>query len=236
MFYSILLTLIYSQSILNELRYVVLDSSKYPIKSTKQLSKHYKEVKNLFPGFNATFSLTKASKLDHFMILHKNQLVAFLVVDKLKGLINKKTTVDVFGYFLVCVTPKYQNMGLSKKLMKFSVDYYKKNHKDGYLALHISPKDESMALAAKVYYQMGFTKFTWCKYSFRDYLNNLDFYFDNFIDFYQTFEKKDSKIKGGYLCSFIKITDFLSKKIKAPKNSLKEGERIKKLMTERLIN
>ncbi|KAL6121433.1 hypothetical protein NUSPORA_01644 [Nucleospora cyclopteri] len=225
--------------ILCDYRFVVLDSDYSAVKSLKQIKKHCVKVQNHFQNkFDIT--LDEGKSADHFMLLNKDELVAYIKTNKQnyqrKTYFGTKKYVGL-GIYNVCVDNKYKNNGYSKILMDKMVNYYKKkfsNHKTTLLTLHISCVDLYMVVAAKLYYNAGFRNFCWAVQGFEDFAFDLNYFDEHSVDFYKlAMDPNQCSKNGHYLASYCSLHNYRKGNLKAPSDFLAKGKIIKNEMKRR---
>jgi len=145
------------------LRFVALPSHNQTIKSYSQIDRYFKTVTKYFKAVEGDIdSLLETTNKEIFMMLDDKKMASFLMVDRKTCYLLKERQAYPFLIFYYCtVVEEYRGKGLSYKIMKDGVDYLRRKYNlkdDTVMALHMSPFDSMMPVAAKMYYSLGFRR------------------------------------------------------------------------------
>ncbi|ELA42063.1 uncharacterized protein VICG_00912 [Vittaforma corneae ATCC 50505] len=196
------------------LQFIALPSHNQAIKTYSQIDKYFKLSAVYFKGASGNLdSLVETAKKEVFMFLEGKELAAFLMVSKDKCYsISKREEYDFFSFYYCTVLEHYRGQGLSYKIMLDSVQYLKNLYKlrdNTILSLHISPYDDMMPVAARMYYSLGFRQGVFIKSGPNEMAHKIDELFYNSKDLFEIAQnEKTASGDGFYLMLYCKLKDF----------------------------
>lgn len=218
------------------LRFCALPSDIQSLKSSTQIKKHYSDAKKYYIH-KSNDPLVENMDLNVFMFLNGRELASYIQIDL--GTCysrSSRTKLPYLNLFCVTVTEGYRNQGLSYRVILESLEYLKKRHslsKECIVALHLSPDDEKMPVAARAYYQLGFKKGVFSRYGPQEYTFKMDDLLNNSRDM---FDVSDNPIicggVGHYFLVFCKLGD-VRKSHSLPANALEKTQKLFKILKNR---
>lgn len=222
------------------MRFVPLPSSLQSIKTYDQIDRYFKEASSYFSP-NDTDTIKYFSNYDIFMFLDRKNLAAFLITNMEKCYsISSRKIFDFVSFYFCTVPDSYRGRGLSYKIIDETVRYLKKTcdlKDDTVLALHVSPKDEMMPVAAKVYYSMGFRRGIFVESSPLEMVYQIDTLFEKSKDLIEVVDDEEKAYgKGYYFMMYCRLKDF--NKFRAASNEIlgEKTRRLFEMMKRRLDN
>lgn len=225
-----------SNSPLPNPRYLALPCDIQSLKSSIQIQSYYQEVSSYF-SFSPQDHLDELNDSNIFMILDKDTLIAYAQIN-IRTCYSQSLKKEYFylNAYCVTVTDKYRNQGYSSKIFQYAIEYLTKRHKldeDTILALHLSPNDPSMPLAALIYYKLGFRNGIFTKYGPSDYIYKIDDLMEKSRDlFYFSENPHKCNEEGYYFLLYCKLKDF-NKRYQVPENGFEKTQNLFRVLTER---
>ncbi|ORD93256.1 hypothetical protein ECANGB1_487 [Enterospora canceri] len=221
-----------------EYRCVKLDCNRSAVQSVKQMKPHLETIDKIFKG-NVLFNYSTYNNTHIFMLLNGTELVAYLEL-KPTILVERgwrgKRTYKNFTFYMVCVPEKYRRKGFCKILMDFAVKstISENGTKDVFFSMHLNSEDLSAPVSAKTYYQLGFRRAMWARYSFEEYIHSFENFRKNSVDLYELMkdETKGSGT-GGMVALCCEAKDYASKKWPVPENFYELGRSLMTRMDAR---
>ncbi|KAI5173475.1 hypothetical protein PAEPH01_2011 [Pancytospora epiphaga] len=230
-----------------EYKFVALLERDGALKSSKQISSHFKYVNSYFLQ-DIKDSLSESWNYDTFMYLDGKDLVAYGMAVAVDGVetvkssfywTNKKRRTLVISLYSLLVVEKYRGQGLCEKLVMEIVGFLKNKKNlpsDTLFTLHISPKDPLMHIAAKIYYRMGFTRGVFCKRGPSQFHYDIDYLFNNSYDLYKIMKEPGAaRQQGGFITLYCRLEN-LGKHKSLPADCIIIGKNLKEFLEKRVEN
>ncbi|KAM0679682.1 hypothetical protein GINT2_002090 [Glugoides intestinalis] len=177
---------------------------------------------------------------DVFIILDDKKLVASVYVYAEKGYsLKDRKAFDFLSFYYFMVSPQYRGQGFSYRLMLDSVNFLKKHYnlkEDAILALHVSPEDALMPIAAKTYYRLGFKTGVFVSNGPSDMAKSVDKLIVHSKDMLEVAENEELGYgKGPFFMMWCRLKDF--KQYKAiPQNFMEKSRKLYEIMSKRKIH
>lgn len=200
------------------LRFVPLPSSLQSIKTYNQVDRYFKEASSYFSPADID-TIKYFDDYDIFMFLDQKKLAAFLATNMTKCYsVSTRKSLDFISFYYCAITDPYRGQGLSYRIIQEAVKYLKDTYNltgDTVLALHVSPKDEMMPVAAKVYYSIGFKKGLFIRSSPIEMIYQIDTVFEKSRDLMEVADDENVAYGDGYyFMIYCRLKDFHFQKSK----------------------
>lgn len=226
-----------------QMRFVALPADSQAIKSRSQIEKHYKAVQEVFNLKNRNAVQDNWNK-DVFMYMDGREMVAFLQVENTVGYRNRrwyevlsgeKVGVPYVSFYCMTVVEKYKGRGISARFLTDVVEYLKKTKRissDAMLALHLSPSDRDMYIAARIYYKLGFTRGAFGNNGPMDYRNDIDRFVTLAKDLYEVADDPSiANAADRYIVLYCPLKDFGTRH-NPPKDAIQKGKLLMRFLEE----
>lgn len=229
----------FSKSNFENLRFTALPADIQSIKSDEQIKNHLNKVKTFYQSV-PKFHVLETNNSNIFMYLNKSTLAAYIQIENNKCFNQKeKREIPYLNVYCVTVTDDYRGLGLSTKLFVEAIDYMTKRYslpKETMIALHLSPNDMMMPVAANIYYKLGFIKGVISKYGPSEYSYKIEDLLKNAKDLFYLIDNPEMIVGDGYyFLSYCKLEDF-NKKYSLPENSFEKTKKMFDILKERQNN
>ena len=187
--------------IFSKIRFCALPDDIQSVKTYLQTTKYEQIVEKYF-NYKTKDSIAEAVGFDVFMLLDGKELAGYVKFQRSKAYLAKsKKTFDFLSFYCFTITDQYKGKGLSNMLLEESIKYLKKRFNlsnDTIIALHLSPADEKMPLAAKIYYSYGFHKGLFIEYDPKEMLHSVERLFNESRDMLEVANKNEIPAGKGY--------------------------------------
>lgn len=191
-----ILLLLLLRVLCEELRFVPLLKKNMALKSSRQIEKPYHMAMEYFGPGTPNF-LFENWHYDVFLYMNGDDPVAFSRVAVERGYRNERR-LRIFGsrrvevpylcFYTVIVAEKYRGRGICGKLFADIVECLRKEMympETTILALHLSPVDPMMYVAAGVYYKLGFRNGVFSDVTPEHYAKDVDSLMEKSRDLYE---------------------------------------------------
>lgn len=218
------------------LRFCALPSDIQSLKSSIQIEKHYAEVKKYYVR-KSKDPLGENMDMNVFMLLSGRKLASYIQVSLSTCYFqSSRTRLPYLSLFSVTVTNEYRCQGLSYRIIIESLEYLKKRHrlaKNCIVALHLSPDDKKMPIAAKAYYRLGFRKGVFSKYGPQEYVFKGEDLLSNSRDLFDVADNPTIGCgEGYYFLVFCRLGD-VRKGYPLPADALEKTQKLFEILKNR---
>lgn len=218
------------------LRFCALPSDIQSLKSGVQIGRHYAEVKKYYMH-TSNDPLQDNMNMNVFMLLNGKRLASYIQIGLGSCYFqSSRTRLPYLNLFSVTVTEEYRKQGLSYRIILESLEYLRRRHhlpKDSIVALHLSPNDKKMPIAAKTYYRLGFKAGVFSMYGPQEYMFRMDDLQIKSRDLFDVAE--DPTIgngKGYFFLTFCRLGD-VGQSHPLPPNALEKAQKLLEVLKSR---
>lgn len=218
------------------LRFVGLPRNIQSIKMYDQIKRYYNEATAEF-RYSDEDAINGTSFYNVNLLLEDKSLVASAYVDIKKAYSKKnRKEFDFLSFYYCMVSPQYRGQGFSYRIMLDSVNFLKKHYKlkeDTILALHVSPDDLLMPVAAKTYYGLGLRTGIFVRNGPSDISNDIDKLIVHSKDMLEVAENEYLGYgEGPFFMMWCRLKDFKRSK-SVPENCVEKTKKLYEIMKKR---